>query len=64
MQFDHFTASLISSTQYWKKILEQFGLLLVHEADCDFLVRLLLGLRVSKVVTEIEFTKLIEAAVE
>jgi len=37
---------------------------MVQQADFDFLVRLLLGLRVSKVVTQIEFTKLIEAAVE
>ena len=55
----------MSSTQYWKKILEQFGLLLVHEADCDFLVRLLpLQLRVSKVVHLIELVEMIEAAVE
>ena len=39
-------------------------LLMIQEADSDFLVRLLLLLQVSKVVIQIEFTKLIGAAAE
>ena len=55
----------MSSTRYWKKILKRFGLLLIHEAGCDFLVRLLpLQLRVSKVVHLIKLMEMIEAAVE
>ena len=63
--FDHFTASLMSSTKYWKKILGQSGLLIAHEAKSDFWVRLLKPqLHVFKAVHLTEFMKLLEAAVD